>query len=1356
MERTRRPEPIHSLPTSKTPEKSVQRKPILIPLSSIKPIQRISENPEFQTIRAIENLSTTQTVQRTQQLEQHLIRQHHHQTQQAIQRKQALQNNTARDPQLLQTELAVMRASVDLRQEYTATRIQKQQQNNVVALEQSIRRPEVPLQRGKQPTLAGVAEHFIAETSNMKAAREPQYNVLQRVKIAGGTLVQYARATNFPAPELAAAIQRFVDPVENTAARASAFAAIGTAPNLNLELQRALAISDQNLEMQRQSAQIDHVLEPESQAGISDRISAQLSGGNPLPTPIRKQLELHFNTDLSKVRVHTDSTADQLSKSVHAVAFTTGSHIFFQEGTYNPESSDGFELLAHEVTHTIQQDAGQVSAGIDKNPALESAAREEGKKAASNKGNLEQAATRETKQTPSNDYQKYMGFPAAPRSATHEQFMQGARSSTVENLSARASNLHDPSTGKAVSPQWQALTNAVHGEQPAFPRATHLAPHLEKDGTAQNKQTEGIYNANLQSDAPRKIQRKSSQTRETSFTLQREALPIQRFSIKGAISDFLGVIPGYKQICSVFGKDLVTGEKVEQNPNAILDALANLVPGPIKDMVKALRESNAIPKAWAWFKKELSKINIGEAWQGIKDGISSFRVFNLGEVKDKIKAAVMKPISQVKNLIVGSIRKLAEIALEAVGAMFGGTGKQLIDGLKSAGDVIMDVIKNPGKFIKNLVQALKGGVSNFAANAKKHLTNGLGQWLTGESGLAFPSNLDVKGVFTLALTVLGVTYANFRKSLVKKLGEEKTKIAETKVDFVQNMMSKGMMAAEGMQAHEGSVKTEIVEGTKDFVKTSVIQAAVTKLITMFIPGGGLIQAFMTGFEMIKFVINEGSRIASLVSSIMGSISSIARGDVGGAIAKVESSLAKTIPLALSFLSRIFKVSGIGQRIKAIIGKIKGKIDGVVKKVMDKAAAVVAKMASAVGKGVDKGKEVAGKAVNGVKKIINGVFGEKKAFKAGKEQHQTWVEFANNRPTLKVASVPLEAREQLKNIKKLAKGNTALETQITNQEPRVSQIVQKLNTDMSALESRKNSLSESDYLREVRLLVTNAQNGIAPIFAVLFDAAGGGQPPVVGLHPIEDNRPDTSGEKRESHHVPADKFAIGMRNHYVALANAMPSTGKLGILKTQLTARANLIPQNGNGLSAILIHRDTHRLADQAVHSELSAAPTLRLIVEKAKKSAEKFQIVIFVNGGKQAAVNPSRVHWESFISKHFQVIKNKAAGMDVSVEVTDHTIRVAQKFKSATKNADEVADQISSDLSSAVTADQISVKTADEISNAMRSSFTSALTNGISAVTNALANSTKDGDKSTHSQALRRLRTQASETWSSFTAAVRV
>jgi hypothetical protein len=77
--------------------------------------------------------------------------------------------------------------------------------------------------------------------------------------------------------------------------------------------------------------------------------------GSPLPAGSRQEMEGAFGSDFSSVRVHTSSEAAQLSQSLKARAFTYGDHIFFDHGNYDPESASGKELLAHELTHTIQQ-----------------------------------------------------------------------------------------------------------------------------------------------------------------------------------------------------------------------------------------------------------------------------------------------------------------------------------------------------------------------------------------------------------------------------------------------------------------------------------------------------------------------------------------------------------------------------------------------------------------------------------------------------------------------------------------------------------------------------------------------------------------------------------------------------------------------------------------------------------------------------------------------------------------------------------------------------------------------------------------------------------------------------------------
>jgi len=63
------------------------------------------------------------------------------------------------------------------------------------------------------------------------------------------------------------------------------------------------------------------------------------------------------------VKVHADPQADSLNRSLSAKAFTTGSDIFFSQGTYNPATSGGKELLAHELTHVVQQGGATQSSG---------------------------------------------------------------------------------------------------------------------------------------------------------------------------------------------------------------------------------------------------------------------------------------------------------------------------------------------------------------------------------------------------------------------------------------------------------------------------------------------------------------------------------------------------------------------------------------------------------------------------------------------------------------------------------------------------------------------------------------------------------------------------------------------------------------------------------------------------------------------------------------------------------------------------------------------------------------------------------------------------------------------------------
>jgi len=95
-------------------------------------------------------------------------------------------------------------------------------------------------------------------------------------------------------------------------------------------------------------------------ADVESSIEGARSGGRSLDKGVRAAMEPAFGADFSGVRVHSDAQSDSLNRSLQARAFTTGQDVFFRSGEYNPGSSGGQELLAHELTHVVQQNGSTV------------------------------------------------------------------------------------------------------------------------------------------------------------------------------------------------------------------------------------------------------------------------------------------------------------------------------------------------------------------------------------------------------------------------------------------------------------------------------------------------------------------------------------------------------------------------------------------------------------------------------------------------------------------------------------------------------------------------------------------------------------------------------------------------------------------------------------------------------------------------------------------------------------------------------------------------------------------------------------------------------------------------------------
>jgi hypothetical protein len=103
---------------------------------------------------------------------------------------------------------------------------------------------------------------------------------------------------------------------------------------------------------------------------LEQQIKETKGGGQPLPQTTRSFMENRLGHDFSSVRVHQGSHAAGLSSKIQAKAFTNGGDIYFNQGQYSPETSSGKRLIAHELTHTVQQGASAKSDTVQRDLAV--------------------------------------------------------------------------------------------------------------------------------------------------------------------------------------------------------------------------------------------------------------------------------------------------------------------------------------------------------------------------------------------------------------------------------------------------------------------------------------------------------------------------------------------------------------------------------------------------------------------------------------------------------------------------------------------------------------------------------------------------------------------------------------------------------------------------------------------------------------------------------------------------------------------------------------------------------------------------------------------------------------------------
>jgi hypothetical protein len=438
------------------------------------------------------------------------------------------------------------------------------------------------------------------------------------------------------------------------------------------------------------------------------------------------------------------------------------------------------------------------------------------------------------------------------------------------------------------------------------------------------------------------------------------------------------------------------------------------------------------------------------------------------EMKEANKGLVDKAIDKIG----GAIKTILEL-------------KDMLMGVLSrAASAVKKIIKDPIGFLGNLISSVKQGFQNFVGNIGKHLKKGLISWLTGtiaEAGITLPESFDLKGIFQLVMQILGLTFDRIRARIAKLLGfdpfaifdqiqgiiaiyqeeglaglakhglarvlGEERLAALMQVTQIFDIIQSGQLGQlwELVQEHLSNLKEMVFGKIQEFIAEKVIKAGVTWVISLFNPAGAFIRACKMIYDIVMFFVERGKQIMSLVNAVVDSVASIASGNISGAAQFIENALAKSIPVAISFLSSLLGLGGVSQKVKEIIESVRGMVDkaldavfnskpvqmvaGFIKKVVGRvkslAKAGVAKAKGLAKKGATKVKGALGlgkeetpaaaeapEAAPATEAEKEGPVGEKQPVDTETEDHQLWAEVHDGKATVIMASTPTSLNQLL--------------------------------------------------------------------------------------------------------------------------------------------------------------------------------------------------------------------------------------------------------------------------------------------------------------------------------------------------------
>ncbi|NQD38305.1 DUF4157 domain-containing protein [Permianibacter sp. IMCC34836] len=661
--------------------------------------------------------------------------------------------------------------------------------------------------------------------------------------------------------------------------------------------------------------------QPNVASNIGADIRSTMSSGSPLPLNVRRFMEPRFQANFRNVKIHTGDKAAGLSAQIGAQAFAVGNHVFFGKDKFQPDSSDGKELIAHELTHTIQQ-GGAVQRSVDSASSVGTAVTQR------SEGMIHRLSLPDPRKYFADKASAIPGF-------TLFTVVIGFNPITNASVSRSAGNILKGAI--ELIPGGSYITDALNNHgifdkvsnwvQTQFDTIKDIGSGIwdEIEQFIKGLGKKDLFDPGGAVDrGMRIVTSRIDQVKAFAVGLKDGAVQLIKDLILKPIGAFARTTSGYPLLCAVMGKDPITGDKAPQDPEALMGAFMTFIGE--QETWATMQKANAIPRAFAWFKDALGTVKsfvmqIPGLFVTAFKSLVIMDIILIPRAFAKLASVFGGFAAQFISWGLNAVWKLLEIVFDVVkpGALAY---------VKRTGGALKAILKNPLPFVGNLVAAGKAGFSQFAGNFGAHLKAGLLNWLTGAlTGVYIPKSFELRELIKFVLSVLGLSWQNIRVKLVKAVGETAVKAMETGFDIVVTLVTQGPAAAwDKIKDQLSGLRDTVIGGITSMVVEAIAKKAVPKVLAMFIPGAGFIAAIMSIYDVVMVFVNRLSTIAGIVGAFVNSIVQIAAGNIGAAAKKVESILAGLLSIAISFLFQFAGLGKVADKVMGIIQKIRAPID----------------------------------------------------------------------------------------------------------------------------------------------------------------------------------------------------------------------------------------------------------------------------------------------------------------------------------------------------------------------------------------------------------------------------------------------